>query len=187
MHGFQLPLQTERAGRSEPILIATVQKVCQCLSSCFRDNRPLKPLAREREPYKIYPMREYPSLDMHLRLFEWIGLLQNELGRCLGPDDYIFPRMSRCGKDKVSIYPTTAQSHETTQRQIDTAISRIGETRGRFTTHCFRRGGAQWRFLYAPLHLRWKLDRVRWWGNWAKGEHVSHFCPENFGHRAYLS
>jgi hypothetical protein len=52
---------------------------------------------------------------MYSRLFEWVMLLQNELGHRLGPDDYIFPRMSRCGKDKVSIYSMTAQSHETTQ------------------------------------------------------------------------
>jgi hypothetical protein len=52
--------------------------------------------------------------------------------------------------------------------------------RGHFTTHCFRQGGTQWQFLYAPLHLHWKLDRVCWWGNWAKGKHVSHFLSGEF-------
>ena len=42
-----------------------------------------------------------------------------------------------------------------------------------FTTHCFRRGGAQYRFMFAPVGQRWTLARIRWWGGWAQGEHVS--------------
>jgi hypothetical protein len=42
-----------------------------------------------------------------------------------------------------------------------------------YTTHCFRRGGAQYRFMYAPVGERWSLNTVRWWGGWAIGEHVS--------------
>jgi hypothetical protein len=44
---------------------------------------------------------------------------------------------------------------------------------GTFTTHCFRRGGAQYRFMYAPIGEHWSLARIRWWGGWAEGEHVS--------------
>jgi hypothetical protein len=43
---------------------------------------------------------------------------------------------------------------------------------GKFTTHCFRRGGAQYRFMFAPLGQRWTLARVRWWGGWALREKV---------------
>jgi hypothetical protein len=42
-----------------------------------------------------------------------------------------------------------------------------------FTTHCFRRGGAQYRFQFAPIGQRWTLARIQWWGGWAQGEHVS--------------
>jgi hypothetical protein len=41
-----------------------------------------------------------------------------------------------------------------------------------FTTHCFRRGGAQYRFMFAPVGRRWTLARIRWWGGWALGEKV---------------
>jgi hypothetical protein len=45
--------------------------------------------------------------------------------------------------------------------------------RKRFQTHSFRRGGAQYRFQYAPIGERWSLQKVRWWGGWAEGERVS--------------
>ncbi|KAF8831747.1 hypothetical protein HHX47_DHR1001247 [Lentinula edodes] len=41
---------------------------------------------------------------------------------------------------------------------------------GAFTTHCFRRGGAQYRFMFAPIGERWTLARIRWWGGWAPNE-----------------
>lgn len=44
---------------------------------------------------------------------------------------------------------------------------------GNFTTHCFRRGGAQYRFMFAPIGKRWTLAKIRWWGGWADGEKVS--------------
>ncbi|EDR02962.1 uncharacterized protein LACBIDRAFT_331984 [Laccaria bicolor S238N-H82] len=40
-----------------------------------------------------------------------------------------------------------------------------------YTTHCFRRGGVQYRFMYAPIGMRWPLSWIRWWGGWAIGEH----------------
>ena len=44
---------------------------------------------------------------------------------------------------------------------------------GNFTTHTFRRGGAQHRFTDMEPTKRWSLARVRWWGGWADGEQVS--------------
>ncbi|KAJ7764215.1 hypothetical protein B0H16DRAFT_1718156 [Mycena metata] len=41
---------------------------------------------------------------------------------------------------------------------------------GKFTTHCFRRGGAQYRFLWADR--RWSLKVVKWWGGWSSNENV---------------
>ncbi|KAJ7933625.1 hypothetical protein B0H13DRAFT_1480033, partial [Mycena leptocephala] len=33
-----------------------------------------------------------------------------------------------------------------------------------YTMHCFRRGGSQYRFMFAPLGKRWSLSIIRWWG-----------------------
>ncbi|KAF9114992.1 hypothetical protein BGX30_006422, partial [Mortierella sp. GBA39] len=39
---------------------------------------------------------------------------------------------------------------------------------GRFTTHCFRRGGAQYRFMFAKE--KWSRKAVKWRGGWSEGE-----------------
>ncbi|KAF8815376.1 hypothetical protein BYT27DRAFT_7225429 [Phlegmacium glaucopus] len=33
-------------------------------------------------------------------------------------------------------------------------------------------GGAQYRFMFAPIGMWWSLSQIRWWGGWAIGEHV---------------
>ena len=54
-----------------------------------------------------------------------------------------------------------------------------------FSTHCFRRGGAQYCFVHAPIGEQWPLDWIRWWGGWAKNEtviyskYLSQAVPEN--------
>ncbi|KAJ7489493.1 hypothetical protein FB451DRAFT_1167161 [Mycena latifolia] len=42
-----------------------------------------------------------------------------------------------------------------------------------YTTHSFRRGGAQYCSMFAPLGKRWSLSIIRWWCGWASGEHVN--------------
>jgi hypothetical protein len=42
--------------------------------------------------------------------------------------------------------------------------------KGRYTSHCTRRGGAQHRFMFAKR--RWILTNLKWWGGWAPGESV---------------
>lgn len=45
---------------------------------------------------------------------------------------------------------------------------------GKFTSHCFRRGGAQDAVLHADKYNEPKvsLTRALWWGGWSKGERV---------------
>lgn len=67
-------------------------------------------------------------------------------------------------------------SHDTVQKWISeftTGAAIPQAAGGSFSTHCFRRGGAQYRFMFAPTGKRWTLRQVRWWGGWAEGEHVS--------------
>jgi hypothetical protein len=63
-------------------------------------------------------------------------------------------------------------THDMVQNVITRFASAAGLTKS-YTTHCFRRGGAQYRFMYAPIGKRWSLSKIRWWGGWAIGEHVS--------------
>ena len=106
-------------------------------------------------------------MDMHTHLLSWLHLLQFRLGRPLEPDDYIFPYFSTNG----IVQPGTQMTHEVVQDHLDRFAAAAGVSK-RYTTHSFRRGGAQYRFMYAPLGKRWPLSRVRWWGGWAEGENV---------------
>jgi hypothetical protein len=100
----------------------------------------------------------------------WIDFLQDKLlRRKLQLDDYVFPHISSNGL--VHIYKQI--NHDAVQKLITEFAVGAG-LNGRYTTHCFRRGGAQYRFMKAPIGQRWSLTIVRWWGGWAEGEQVSY-------------
>ncbi|ORY42477.1 hypothetical protein BCR33DRAFT_718166 [Rhizoclosmatium globosum] len=44
--------------------------------------------------------------------------------------------------------------------------------RGFYSSHCFRRGGAQYRFMEAPPSKRFSLAAVKWWGGWSPHESI---------------
>jgi hypothetical protein len=106
------------------------------------------------------------------------GLLFLQIGvycRELHSNNYIFPSISGNG----SSHPDVPISHDTIQKWLDEFVREAGIRTGstRLTTHCFRRGGAQYRFMYAPVGKRWSLATIRWWGGWAEGEHVcTYWC-----------
>lgn len=114
-----------------------------------------------------------PACDAFRWLTIWIRYLETvHYGRPLDPEDYIFPAMGANG----IVQPREHISHDTVQSWINEATTgadiRQASGGGSFSTHCFRRGGAQYRFMYAPVGERWSLAVVRWWGGWAEGEHV---------------
>jgi hypothetical protein len=108
---------------------------------------------------------------MYTHVLAWRKLYQSRLGRDFKPDDYVFPYIAPNGV----IHPKKPMSHDLVQDYInefaaDAEIDKI------FTTHCLRRGGAQYRFMFAPIGKRWSLSIIRWWGGWAEGEQVSSPC-----------
>ncbi|KAJ7042105.1 hypothetical protein C8F04DRAFT_1031060 [Mycena alexandri] len=122
---------------------------------------------RESCEYNMYPQPDLPALDMHNFLLTWIPFYELCIGRKLQPDDYIFPYIASNGV----IHP----DREMTLQMCQNLITEFTEGAGlkkTYTTHSFRRGGAQYRFMFAPLGKRWSLNIVRWWGGWATGEHV---------------
>lgn len=120
--------------------------------------------------YEIYSQAEMPQINVDLCVREWIDCLKVVYGSELMPGDFIFPAFSD-GKLQRGV----PISHDVIQQWILHFTSNAGVTAvgGKFTTHCFRRGGAQYRFMFAPIGKRWSLSTVRWWGGWAVGEHVS--------------
>lgn len=119
--------------------------------------------------YNIYPQPEIPSGDLYEHMLNWLDFYELLLGRDLQPDDHLFPSLSPNGTVNAH-RPITA---EIAQKMITDAAQAANLPRfAMFTTHCFRRGGAQYRFMYAPVGKRWTLARIRWWGGWAEGEKV---------------
>ncbi|KAK6969257.1 hypothetical protein R3P38DRAFT_3337113 [Favolaschia claudopus] len=104
----------------------------------------------ESNHYQIYEQKDTPEIDMYSH-----------------PDDYLFPFVSSNG----IIHAKRPMTHDRAQELINefalgAKINKI------FTTHCLRRGGAQYRFMFAPMGQRWSLSIIRWWGGWAVGEQV---------------
>ncbi|KIO13539.1 hypothetical protein M404DRAFT_122553 [Pisolithus tinctorius Marx 270] len=118
--------------------------------------------------YKVYPRPDMgKACDVFMRLVFWMRWIEIvHLGRPMANDDFLFPAVGANGV----LQPGEPLSHDMVQKWIDEGVTGAGIP-GTFSTHCYRRGGAQYRFMYAPVGQRWTLAHVRWWGGWAEGEH----------------
>ncbi|KAF8126598.1 hypothetical protein EV363DRAFT_1525718 [Boletus edulis] len=116
--------------------------------------------------YQLYPQPQLLASDSFLWLSVWMRWLEvYHYGRKLDPDDCVFPSIGANGV----MQPREPISHDSVQKSINEATTAAGIL-GSFSTHCFRRGGAQYRFMFAPVGERWTLAMVRWWGGWAENE-----------------
>jgi hypothetical protein len=88
----------------------------------------------------------------------------------LHADDFIFPAIASTDCLKFG-EPTTRPGFESLMDDIVEQSGLMEGQNGRFTTHCFRRGGAQYRFMWA--NRKWSLKAVKWWGGWSLSENVS--------------
>ncbi|KAJ7205193.1 hypothetical protein GGX14DRAFT_368123 [Mycena pura] len=120
----------------------------------------------ESNSYKIYGQQETPEIDMFMHVNHWRILYRQILGRDFEEDDYLFPFISANG----TIHAKRPMTHDTAQELLNEFARGAGIDKI-FSTHCLRRGGSQYRFMYAPLGKRWSLTIIRWWGGWAAGEH----------------
>ncbi|KAF9058839.1 hypothetical protein BDP27DRAFT_1504170 [Rhodocollybia butyracea] len=116
--------------------------------------------------YDIYPQPVH-AMDMHYHLPVWTSVCRLLLGREFERDDFVFPFFSVNG----TIQPKREFTHDMTQSLIQEASAAAGVAKT-FTTHSLRRGGAQYRFMWAEGKQRWSLTIVRWWGGWAEDERV---------------
>ena len=104
--------------------------------------------------YNVY-QQDIPKIDMYTHLPRWINYIEGLLGRHLEPDESIFPYFRPNGIPDMS----REMTHEMVQSLINTFTSEAGLLKY-FTTHCFWRGGAQYRFMYAPIGQRWSLCKI---------------------------
>lgn len=73
------------------------------------------------------------------------------------PTDYIFPSIGVNGIAQVGNHISV----DVVQHWIAESVKGAGIscTGGKFSTHCFRHGGAQYCFMYAPLGEHWTFVR----------------------------
>jgi len=113
-----------------------------------------------------------PSVDMFTHMHNWLAFVDAfAYINNPGPEDYLFPGITATG----TLHPGEPISHDTIQKWLDKFVESAGiELTGNTkpTTHCFRRGGAQYRFMWALVGKRWTLRTVHWWGGWAPTEDV---------------
>ncbi|KAG5220440.1 phosphate system positive regulatory protein [Salix suchowensis] len=120
--------------------------------------------------YRIPFQKSMPEIDCYTHFVNWIQYLEFQLQRPIDASDYVFPAIASTGKLKFG-EPLSRAGFESIMEQIvDNSGIMIGRN-GKFTTHCFRRGGAQYRFMWAEH--KWSLKAVKWWGGWSSGEEVS--------------
>jgi hypothetical protein len=86
---------------------------------------------------------------------EWLNFYKKFLLKHpLAPDDHLFPVLS-AGK----VHPQQPISSASIMKLINKMTTAAGvQGGGHFATHCFRRGGAQYRFMLGPPEDRWPLS-----------------------------
>ncbi|KAI0045037.1 hypothetical protein FA95DRAFT_1496062 [Auriscalpium vulgare] len=92
--------------------------------------------------------------------------------RPLQPEDYIFPALVSMDLLKFGEPMLRTGIENILDRLTDASGVMEGRT-GKFTTHCFRREGAQYRFMLAEH--KWSMKAVKWWGGWSAGDNVEDF------------
>ncbi|KAG1805102.1 uncharacterized protein HD556DRAFT_1437265 [Suillus plorans] len=124
--------------------------------------------ALEGHEYEVYAQSHTPEICMFTHLRAWVRFLEEVLlRRPLQSDEFVFPHVGTNGV----IYPTDELSYDAVMKML-TWICTEAVLTSRYTSHCFRQGGARYRFMFAPLSQCWSLATIRWWGAWAEGESV---------------
>src|ERR1700722_554580 len=124
------------------------------------------------QTYQIPFDPEHPEIDCYSHMVAWLSHLQFLLQHSLQADDFIFPAIASTDRLKFG-KPTTRSGFESLMDDIVGHSGLMEGWYGKFTTHCFCCGGAQYRFMWADR--RWSLKAVKWWGSWSSSENVSLF------------
>lgn len=128
------------------------------------------------QSYALYELEDEKSACAYRHLKNWVSMYKDLLGRPLLPSDPLFPR---CDEQVRQIYFGDSMVQATFMKTVNSAVSACGilplnaagEELGKFTAHCFRRGGAQHRFVTGKS--RWPLDVVKWWGGWGTSDDMN--------------
>lgn len=130
----------------------------------------------EGQIYAIHEQKNEFCNRAYTHLRAWVEKYNSLLSRPLQRGDPLFPHAD----DLVSqISFDSKMNQQNFMKTINAWVewcciipkNAAGEELGKFTMHCFRRGGTQYRFLTGTR--RWPLHVVKWWGGWGCGDDVN--------------
>ncbi|KAF9328215.1 hypothetical protein BG006_008554 [Podila minutissima] len=117
--------------------------------------------------YEIYLQPEEPHACCATYLFRWMHWVELKEGRQLQEDDLLFPNLT--SNDQIQPnQPFSAIQMSSLLNKYATDAGVMDRRYNRLDTHCFRRGGAQYRLTHAQDP--WPFKAIKWWGGWAERE-----------------
>lgn len=117
--------------------------------------------------YEVFPRPDEPHACCASSLLAWIQYIELTKGQRLHADDFLFPRLAK--DDSIQLKNQFTEAEVSSRlNKFATDAGLMGHRYTRLDTHCFRRGGAQYRLLHPQDP--WSLTAVKWWGGWSERE-----------------
>jgi hypothetical protein len=129
-------------------------------------------IPEDLEGYKCYPQPDQPAADFYPAFNRWKRYLEKSFPKrgALASDDFLYPHVTVPKKNPSSgkVDAGRRMTGGDFQALLDLVV--VGAKLGgyRRTGHCFRRGGAQDKYILCKKP--WSLHAVKWWGGWGYGE-----------------
>ncbi|KAE8995993.1 hypothetical protein PF005_g17190 [Phytophthora fragariae] len=134
-------------------------------------------------------------IDALFHLTAWLTYVQDKTDHRCSDSDYVFPALSKISKtvhktdsaltvcENVRVEWGKKMSEQAFISLLNCAVRDLNRNGQRirvyirqewrdiwFTSHTFRRAGAQYRFMFAVPERRWSLRMVKWWAGWTQNE-----------------
>ena len=131
--------------------------------------------ANNHHVHKLYHLKGRPLVDAASAYLQWKAYWTLVSGQAPTPNDLIFPCIAR---DKVHLehgITMKATQINLLLANMEAINSILPTAQGHFTSHSFRRGGAQDAVMHAHLYneSRISVSHALWWGGWAQTEKVT--------------
>lgn len=126
--------------------------------------------------YALYYMKDELCACAYTHFNIWIDMYLGILKRKFLPSDPLFSRADEAG---TTIKFGEKMTKNTFMETVNVLVTKcnivpknaLGKELGKFTMHCFRRGGAHHRYITGKK--RWPLDVFKWWEGWGKSDDIN--------------
>ncbi|KAJ7121155.1 hypothetical protein C8R44DRAFT_736834 [Mycena epipterygia] len=123
------------------------------------------------QKYMVQIDTAHPEIDCYTHVGTWKTHMEKILGRPLAESDFVFPAIASTGQLKFEEC-TSRTAFKTLLDEVVDKLNVMQGHNGKFMTHCFCRGRAQYRFLWADRKWTRSLKAVKWGGGWSSNENV---------------